>query len=175
MQEEVANRRPKRGSRLVAEQKRQRAKATAKKEAAVQQETMDAAAAEAEKEEDDEDGGSISLMYNTIRGYVSAINELWAHQVSRRLHNAPRPSGVAIKVLKSSVIRGRFQQARSEYTDRGVGTMRDGYLPGQIPDFSHLVWSMGMGGPKNIDQSHRTFVNFLFGNHKKIIIFIINI
>ena len=46
--------------------------------------------------EDDEEG--LFLMYNTVRGYISAINELWSHQVAQKLHNAPRPQNVAIKV-----------------------------------------------------------------------------
>jgi hypothetical protein len=29
--------------------------------------------------DDDEDQSELVLMYNTVRGYVSAVNELWAH------------------------------------------------------------------------------------------------
>lgn len=41
----------------------------------------------------------LKLMYNSVRGYVSAVNELWGHQVANKLHNAPRPNNVAIKVF----------------------------------------------------------------------------
>jgi len=30
-------------------------------------------------EDEDEAGSSLILMYNSVRGYYSAINELWAH------------------------------------------------------------------------------------------------
>ena len=46
----------------------------------------------------DEDASDLVLQYNTVRGYISAINELWEHQTAHKLHSAPRPYRVAIKV-----------------------------------------------------------------------------
>lgn len=43
---------------------------------------------------DDEISSPIIFKYNTVRSYVSAINELWAHQTFRGLHAAPRPQDV---------------------------------------------------------------------------------
>jgi hypothetical protein len=46
----------------------------------------------------DEDASDLVLQYNTVRSYISAINELWEHQTAHKLHSAPRPYRVAIKV-----------------------------------------------------------------------------
>lgn len=66
-----------------------------------------------EVEEEKEDAGlaseigehcsELTLKHNSIRGYVSVIKELWAHQVSILTHNAPSPHGVALKTLQVSV------------------------------------------------------------------------
>lgn len=113
--------------------------------------------------DDDDVQPPVMLMYNSVRSYVSAIHELWAHQTSQGLHHAPRPNKVAIKALQTSLIRGEHARRREEYTDRGKGTMRDGYLQRQIPDLTHQVWSLAFG-EKVAEQSFRTLVDFLFGN-----------
>lgn len=70
--------------------------------------------------DDDDLQPPIILIYNTVRGYVSAIHGLLAHQVSRGLHQAPEPHRVAIKALEISVVRGEHERRRKEYTDRKV-------------------------------------------------------
>jgi len=90
------------------------------------------------------------------RIYVSAINELWAHNTSRGLHAAPRPYRVALKALTTSIIRVRHARRRFEFADRGVGTIRDWYTAKQIPDLTHAVWSCVLGGDKTIEMSFRT-------------------
>lgn len=84
-------------------------------------------------------------MYNSVRGYVSAIHELWSHQTSQGIYQAPEPHRVAIKALKTSLIRGEHIRRRKKYTDCGIGTMRDGYLQRQIPDLIHQIWSLAFG------------------------------
>lgn len=62
-------------------------------------------------------------MYNSGRGYVSAIDELWSHQTSQGLYQDPEPHWAAIKALKTSLVRGKHTRQRKEYTGRGVGTI----------------------------------------------------
>ena len=113
--------------------------------------------------DDDDECSELVLMYNTVRGYVSAVNELWAHQTSQGLHNAPQPQRVAIKALKTSIARGEHSRRCEEFTDRGVSTIRDGYLASQIPDLNRLVWSESLGHGI-IEQTLRTQLDFLLGN-----------
>jgi len=66
-------------------------------------------------------------MYNTVRGYCTAINELWAHQVSRGLHSASRPQKVAMTALKTSIARVSTSDAAMSSPTVGLATIRDGY------------------------------------------------
>lgn len=78
-------------------------------------------------------------MYNTVRGYVSTVKELWSYQTSQGLHNAPQPKRVAIKALETSIVRGEHARRREEFTDRGISTFRDGYIAFQIPNLNRQV------------------------------------
>jgi hypothetical protein len=102
-------------------------------------------------------------MYNTVRSYCSAINELWAHQTSLGLHNAARPQRVAMTALKTSIARGQHQRRRNEFTDCGLATIRDRYVASQIPDLTRKVWGQCLG-QNQIEQQFRTQLCFLFGN-----------
>lgn len=97
-----------------------------------------------------------------MRSYVSAINELWAHQTSRGLHVAPRPQGVALAALKQSLIRGQHARSRAELVDRGKGTIKDGYTAAQIPDLTNAAWAITQS--KSVESSLRTWLDFLLGN-----------
>jgi hypothetical protein len=102
-------------------------------------------------------------MYNIVRGYCSAINELWAHQTSLSLHSAARPQRVALTALKTSITRGQHQRRRAEFEDRGLATIRDGYTALQIPDLTRQVWGQSLGA-NYTEQLFRTQLCFLFGN-----------
>jgi hypothetical protein len=102
-------------------------------------------------------------MYNSVRGYVSAVNELWSQQVSRGLHNAPKPDRVAMKALKTSIARREHMRRRAEFADRGIATIQDGYTATQIPDLHKKAWELALGGA-SAEMSLRTAVDFLFGN-----------
>ena len=124
---------------------------------------------EEEIKEEEEDAGlgaetpsELYLQYNTIRGYVSAVLELYNRQVSARVNCAPCPTGVALKALKSSVSRSEFRRRRSEYVDRGVDNMKDGYIAAQVPDVAAAVF--GWKKEKSIEAALRTWVDFLLGH-----------
>ena len=91
-------------------------------------------------------------MYNSVRGYVSAIHELWSHQTSQGLYQDLEPHWAAIKALKPSLVRGKHTRQRKEYTGRGVGTIGD--LQRQIPGLTYQVWSLAFE-EKAIKQSFK--------------------
>jgi hypothetical protein len=70
---------------------------------------------------------------------------------------------VALQALKTSIARGQHQRQRDKYTDRGLATIRDGYVASQIPDLAQKVWSMCLGAA-SIEQQFCTQLCFLFGN-----------
>lgn len=156
IREEVASRPPRRGRRLVAERKR-RAEDRAQGHGKRRKKRGNAWESVREDEEDvendesncdgrdDEEGRSdLFLMYNTVRGYVSAVNELWKVQTSQGLHKAPMPVNVALNALKTSVVRREHHRRREEFVDRGEATIQDGYTVSQIPQLHDKVWSLAM-------------------------------
>jgi hypothetical protein len=112
---------------------------------------------------DNEPESELQLMYNSVRGYVSAIMELWTHQVSAKLHSSPSLYNVAVKALKTSIVRGQHARRCTEFDDCGLSTIRDGYTAKQIPDMTRAVWRDALG-PRTSEQSLRTNLDFLFGH-----------
>ena len=55
-------------------------------------------------------------------------------------NTAPRPRGALVKALLRNVSQKQYQQSRAEFADRGVGTMKDGYVASQTPDFTDVIW-----------------------------------
>jgi hypothetical protein len=102
-------------------------------------------------------------MYNTVRGYVSAVNELWTHETSRGLHNSPKPERAAMKALKTPIAQREHARRRAEFVDHGIATIQDGYTASQIPMLHQKVWTLSLSG-HNAKMSLRTYVNFLFRN-----------
>ena len=146
IKDEVASRAPRKGRRLNAERERQRQRKR-KAESPLppllppkqRRGHIGAIPVLLEEGDDDESCSDLVLMYNTVRGYCSAINELWAHQTSLGLHTADRPQRVALTALKTSIARGQHQRRRAEFEDRGLATIRDGYTGAQIPDLTRKV------------------------------------
>ena len=65
--------------------------------------------------------------------------------------------------LKTLIARGQHQRRRDKFTDRGLATIRDGYVASQIPDLTRKVWGQCLG-QNQVEQQFRTQLCFLFGN-----------
>jgi hypothetical protein len=159
----VAARPPRKGARLEAERKRKaegQALGGGKRRRAGRDTSQELLIVEGD---DDEEQSELVLMYNSVRGYVSAVNELWSHQVSRGLHSSPKPDRVAMKALKTSIARREHARRRAEFADRGIATIQDGYTAAQIPELHRKVWTLSLGS-NSVEMSLRTNVDFLFGN-----------
>ena len=171
----MAERAPRKGSRLAAEKKR-KAKEGAKgskrnknrnKKSGPRDEAGMMAEAEAsggqglagEVEEaatdtdsgEEEPGSELRLMYNSVRGYVSAIMELWKHQVAKKLHSSPPPHNMTVKALETSVARGEHQRRRDELEDRGLASPRrfgeTPSVPERPSNRSGQTWTFYWGTP----------------------------
>jgi len=166
---QVAERAPRKGRRLAAEKKRklEEEAEAAKKKKNKRRRQEDGTMVEVLESPDSGDEPKpepeLFLMYNSVHGYVSAIMELWAHQVSQKLHSSPSPHNVAVKALKTSIVRGEHQRRRTEFEDRGLSTIKDRYTAKQIPDMTKAVWRNALG-PRTSEQSLRTNLDFLLGH-----------
>jgi hypothetical protein len=123
MKTQVAERAPRKGKRVAAE-KKQKLEAEAEESEKKMKRRQEAGTIAEEEgllgEPKAPDSGEdpkpeLQLMYNSVRGYVSAIMELWSHQVSEKLHSSPSLHNVAVKALKISIVRGQHQRWRAEF------------------------------------------------------------
>ena len=68
-----------------------------------------------------------SLSYNSVRGFKTALIDLWAHQSARRQNPHPHPNGTALKALLTNKQRNQAAIKKAFYENRGKGTIADGY------------------------------------------------
>lgn len=77
-----------------------------------------------------------------MKSYVFAYNDFWAHQTFYSLHSALHAQGVALTVLKQSLIQGQHSYSRAALVDQGKSTIKDGYNARQIPDLANAAWTI---------------------------------
>jgi hypothetical protein len=146
---EVAERALRKGSRLAAERKRRleseaegskrQGKRRRQEAGTIAEEAQAQGALGASDGGDDEPGSKLQLMYNLVRGYVSAIIELWTHQVSAKLHSSLSLHNVAVKALKTLIVQGQHAQRCAKFNNRGLSTIKDRYTAKQIPNMTKAV------------------------------------
>jgi hypothetical protein len=137
---QVAERAPCKGSRLAAERTRkfEEAEGLHKRRRKIQKAGTIAEAEEAQGEleahesVDEESKSELLLIYNSARGYVLAIIELWTYQVSEKLHSSLSLHNIAGKALRTPIARGQYQCRRAWFEDCGISTIEDGHTANQI-------------------------------------------
>ncbi|XP_044721679.1 centromere DNA-binding protein complex CBF3 subunit [Hirsutella rhossiliensis] len=165
MKEVVASRPPKKGKRVADERKRhleaQEAKRAVKRRRAPS-DTIVVGGGGSEYESDSDlelYESTLKLQYNTVRGYVSAIQKLYDEQKSRESILRPgHRSGTEGAQTQHSC--NDLEPEEEGIHGQGVGTLRDVYAPAQIPDHTNVAWS-----EREIACALRTQVDFLLGNH----------
>jgi hypothetical protein len=145
---QVAERALRKGSRLAAERKRRleneledskRQRRRRKQEAGTMAKEAKGVLGEAPNSKDDEPESKLQLMYNLVQGYVSAIIELWTHQVSAKLHLLLLLHNVVVKALKTSIVQRQHVRCCAEFNNRRLSTIKDKYTTKQIPDITKAV------------------------------------
>jgi hypothetical protein len=105
--------------------------------------------------------GSAPLKYNTAKGYITGITDLYNQQIARGDHTYPNPRGFGVRGHLKDLRAGVFQRLRSRHEDRAIGSILDAYTPEVLTAFVKKMWS----GKRSIDQRLRTLVDFLVGHH----------
>lgn len=103
---------------------------------------------------DDAEQDQISpVEYNTVRGYKTALIDLWSYQSSRSRNPHPHPNGAALQALLKDKQRSQTATKKANYEDRGRGTIADGYdtsgLRRIVDEFwaeSHSTKASSVGG-----------------------------
>jgi hypothetical protein len=102
----------------------------------------------------------VTMKYNSARGYLAALQVLYEQQKALGQNPGPPPKHLGIRCLQRLLVRSKWATDQRERADRGENTIKDSYLPSQIPDHTRAAWECS-----NPSIGLRTQVDFLLGNH----------
>lgn len=95
-----------------------------------------------DEDEDDTDGQgpSKTLKYNTVRGYKTALIDLWQQQTAHGSHSHPHPNGSALRALMMNLSRQQASKKKETYEDQGKGTIANGYDANGLRNILAKFW-----------------------------------
>ena len=106
-----------------------------------------------------------TLKYNTIRGYKTALVDLWSYQKSRGLHNHDHPNGNAVKALMKNCQRGQHAVKKAAFEDRRKGTIADGYDEPALRSILDQFWQQSHSNkPAVVGGNLRAHLDYLLGH-----------
>ncbi|KAE8218798.1 hypothetical protein CF319_g7390 [Tilletia indica] len=133
------------------------------------------AAGDSDEDDDDEDdeqegvgelegGGGAqdtsikTIGWSTVKGYVTAVTDLWQQQQLRGVNSDPNPRQGPVSQLLAVEQQKETERKRSQHVDRGIGTHMDGYSRDQMRAVvDHFM-------TRNSDASLRDCVCFLLSH-----------
>lgn len=105
--------------------------------------------------------GNTRLAWRTVQGYISAITDLWSHQVSMHQNHHPTPRGKTVLTLINNLKKQDHQRKREQFEDKGNDTLLDGYDEEDMLAICNALWSQSVQPEKHL----RTLVDFLAGHY----------
>ncbi|KAG2216370.1 hypothetical protein INT45_007373 [Circinella minor] len=80
-----------------------------------------------------DDGETMALGYESNQQYIKAVIDLYHDQVAAGVNSHPHPRGQKVNTWRKVKAKHNRDTLRENFTDRGVGTLQDGY------DYSEMV------------------------------------
>ena len=115
--------------------------------------------------DEDEDQDPQTLKYNSIRGYKTALIDLWSYQVSRGQHSRPHPNGNALRSIMKDSSRNQHIKKKLAFEDRGRGTVADGYDELALRRIMEEFWKQSHSAkPPVLGGNLRGRLDYLFGH-----------
>ena len=102
------------------------------------------------------------LSANTVKGYVSALIDLYQAQVSRNQNDEPHPRGYVLKQLQKQLRLQERERRREQFEDQGNDTLLDGYNEQEFLRICENLWD---SKASNGETSQRTLVDFMIGHY----------
>jgi hypothetical protein len=120
---------------------------------------LEAAAQAIDETADDQPEGAL-LKYNSAKGYISAILDLYNQQIARGEHQNPNPRGLGVRGHLKDLRAATFARIRALHEDRAIGTIVDSYSPDLMHRFVEHCWSTTSW----VEPRLRTALDFLIGH-----------
>ena len=74
-----------------------------------------------------DDGETMALGYESNQQYIKAVIDLYHDQVAAGVNSHPHPRGQKVNTWRKGKAKHNRDTLRENFTDRGVGTLQDGY------------------------------------------------
>ena len=118
-----------------------------------------------------EDGTAVvqTLGSEAVKQYVKGMIDLYALQKAQGINTNAHPRGRVLKATLKSRELHEAERRKTEYVDRGIGTLLDGYSEGELIEFVRYCWvgyeTQGRVNPRTTEGFLRTVADFLFAHH----------
>ena len=104
------------------------------------------------------------LKWGSVRGYVTAITDLYNTQKARNMNSNPSPRDAQIRDFIKALQRRDTVLAKQNYADKGRDTYLDGYSESQFKELCLALWRSSAATSK--PECHlRTLVDQLLGHY----------
>jgi len=104
------------------------------------------------------------LKWSSVRGYVTAITDLYNTQKARNMNSNPSPRASQIRGYIKALQRRDTALAKQNYADKGRDTYLDGYTESQFKDMCVALWRSSAAVAKP-ECYLRTLVDQLLGHY----------
>ena len=103
-----------------------------------------------------------TLGISAVKGYVTAIVDLWSFQKSKGMNTYPNPRGEALNGMLRMRTRNEHKRRRLEFADRAAGTVQDGYDEAKMVEAIRFCWQ---GQKQSVEPFLCTAVDFLLAHN----------
>jgi hypothetical protein len=102
------------------------------------------------------------LRWRSVRGYVSAITNLYREQKAMGMNSHSSPRVDSVREYLKSLQQRDAQREKEQFADKGRDTLLDGYTEDEFEWVCHELWAQGDSSP---ECHFRTLVDILLGHY----------
>jgi hypothetical protein len=106
--------------------------------------------------------GETQLSWRSVRGYVTAVTDLYRAQRALGINSHPSPREDNIRQYLKTLQRRDAQRKKEQFADKGRDTLLDGYNREQFEKVCESLWAHGDISP---ECHFRTLVDFLLSHY----------
>lgn len=103
------------------------------------------------------------LSWRSVRGYVTALTDLYRTQKAMGMNSHPSPRVDSVQEYLKTLQRKDAQREREQFADKGRGTLLDSYTEDEFEGVCRELWAKGAASSP--ECHFRTLVDILLGHY----------
>jgi hypothetical protein len=98
------------------------------------------------KQKSDKNSSNNIIGIDTAKQYVNALISLYSHQVAMNMNSNPHPRTETVSMLLKNYASDNVKRKRTNFDDRGAGTLLDGYTSLEtLVQIVNVFWEQNSG------------------------------